>query len=124
MERTVRSAITIPVRMIEKGKVMLEVVKQAMLAGVGALVLTKEAVEKATQKLVDEGKMSAEDAEKLARELVKEAESSGRKLQDKSSDLFQKALRSMNLVPRAEFEELKARVEALERLKPPSNIEE
>ena len=103
---------------------MLEVVKQAMLAGVGALVLTKEAVEKATQKLVDEGKMSADDAEKLAKDLIKEAESSGKKLQDKSSDLFQKALKSMNLVPRSEFEELKARVEALEGLKPPPNAGE
>ncbi len=103
---------------------MLEIVKQAMLAGVGALVITKEAVEKATQKLVEEGKISADDAQKLAEEMIKEAEKSGRKLQDKSSDLYQKVVKSMNLVTRAEHEELRARVEALEMVKSPPKIGE
>ena len=99
---------------------MLDFIKQAMLAGIGALAITKEAIENATKKLVEEGKITAEDAENLANEMFKEAEKSGKQVQDKIKELVTSAVKSMNLVTKSEYEELKARVEALENLKLPN----
>ena len=53
---------------------MLETLKKGMLAGLGAAVLTRDKILESTRKLVEEGKLSSEDAEKLTEELIKSGE--------------------------------------------------
>ncbi|MBW1800047.1 MAG: hypothetical protein JRJ85_04880 [Deltaproteobacteria bacterium] len=49
---------------------MFELIKKSLLASLGAAVVTKEKVEKVTRKLVDEGKISKDEAEKLSQDLL------------------------------------------------------
>jgi len=94
---------------------MLDLIKKGLLAGLGAVVVTKERVEKATQKLVDEGKISADEAEKLASELIESGEKQWHEVQAKITESVKRATENLNLCSRREYEELKSRVEALEK---------
>jgi polyhydroxyalkanoate synthesis regulator phasin len=49
---------------------LIEMIRKSLLASLGAAVVTKEKVEAATQRLVEDGKISRDEAEKLANELV------------------------------------------------------
>jgi polyhydroxyalkanoate synthesis regulator phasin len=94
---------------------MLDLIKKGLLAGLGAVVVTKERVEKATQKLVDEGKISADEAEKLASELIESGEKQWHEVQAKITESVKRATENLNFCSRREYEELKSRVEALEK---------
>jgi polyhydroxyalkanoate synthesis regulator phasin len=76
---------------------MIDVIKKAILAGVGAAALTKEKVEDALGDLVEKGKLSASDAKdaakKIADEGKQEFESASAKVQEKFDDLMSKASR-------------------------------
>ena len=63
---------------------MLELIKKSLLAGVGAVVVTKQKVMETTEHLVKEGKLSTSEAEKLSEELVK---SGGRQCEEMSTKL-------------------------------------
>lgn len=93
---------------------MLEIIKQSFLAGLGALALTKEAVENVTRRLVEEGKISAHDAQGFVTEMVKEGEKMSAEIQDKVTDIVKRAVQSMNLAGRSELQELEKRVAELE----------
>jgi polyhydroxyalkanoate synthesis regulator phasin len=99
----------------QEGQQMLDLIKKGLLAGLGAVVVTKERVEKATQKLVEEGKISADEAEKLASELVESGEKQWHEVQAKIEESVKRATENLNLCSRREYEELKSRVEALEK---------
>ncbi len=102
---------------------MLDLIKQSLLAGLGALSLTKEAVEKATRRLVEEGKISAGDAQSFINEMVKEGEKMGSDFQDRVSEMVKKAVQSMNLATRSELQDLEKRVAELEKKQKASGAE-
>ena len=70
---------------------MIDVIKKAILAGVGAAALTKEKAEEVLGDLVEKGKLSASDAKdaakKIADEGKQEFESASAKVQEKFDDL-------------------------------------
>jgi polyhydroxyalkanoate synthesis regulator phasin len=49
---------------------LIEMIRKSLLASLGAAVVTKEKVEEATKRLVEDGKISRDEAEKLANDLV------------------------------------------------------
>ena len=53
---------------------MLELLKKGMFAGLGAAALTREKIREATRTLVEDGKISSDEAEKLAEDLVQSGE--------------------------------------------------
>lgn len=73
---------------------MIDSIKKAMLAGVGAAVLTKDKVEEALGELVEKGKISANDAKETARKISddgkQEFESASATLQEKFDELLSK----------------------------------
>jgi polyhydroxyalkanoate synthesis regulator phasin len=70
---------------------MIDTIKKALLAGVGAAVITKEKVESALDDLVKQGKLSTGDAhimaEKIAEQGRREFDEMGGKLNEKIHDL-------------------------------------
>ncbi len=93
---------------------MFELVKKGLLAGLGMAVVTKDKMEKVFQTLVDEGKMSQEDAEKKVKELLDSGEKQWHEMEDKIRELVGDVLRSTNICSREEAEALSARITALE----------
>lgn len=74
---------------------MIDSIKKAMLAGIGAAVITTEKFEEALSELVEKGKLSAEDAKstasKLAAEGKEQFDKASADLQSTFKDLLEKA---------------------------------
>ncbi|SMC16293.1 Polyhydroxyalkanoate synthesis regulator phasin [Desulfacinum hydrothermale DSM 13146] len=93
---------------------MLELIKKSLMASLGAAVVTKERVEKATRELVEEGKLSREEAEKLAEELIESGEKHWEEVQGSLSESVKKAVDRLDLARRHEVQALKDRLDNLE----------
>jgi polyhydroxyalkanoate synthesis regulator phasin len=94
---------------------MLDVMRKAMLAGIGALTLSEQKARVIINDLVEQGRMSSEEGEKLARELMEKADASRRELEEKVGEYARELMAKVDFVKRSEYEELLCRVEDLER---------
>ena len=70
---------------------MIDSIKKAMLAGIGAAVITTEKLEEALSELVEKGKLSAEDAKATASRLADD----GKREFDKASEDLQSAFKDL-----------------------------
>ena len=94
---------------------LIEIIKKSFLASLGAAVVTKEKVEEATKRWVDEGKISRDEAEKLAQDLVESGQHQLEQNQENVTESVRKGLDTFDIGSKKEFQELKARVEELEK---------
>ncbi|MFZ7111720.1 MAG: phasin family protein [Desulfatiglandales bacterium] len=94
---------------------MFELIRKSLLASLGAAVVTKEKVEAATKKWVDDGKISTEEAEKFAQDLVDSGQKQWDEFQVKIADTVKKTLESLNVATHTDIEALYARIEAIEK---------
>jgi polyhydroxyalkanoate synthesis regulator phasin len=93
---------------------MLELLRKGMLAGLGMAVLTGEKIREATRMLVEEGKISSDEADKLADDLVKSGEKEWDEINSKFQSSFRKISENLEVVRKKDFADLKTRVELLE----------
>lgn len=94
---------------------MFELIKRSLLASLGAAVVTREKIKEATRTLVEEGKISTEEAERLSDELVESGKHELEEAQSQISTMVKKGLDSLDISSKSEFQELKLRVENLEK---------
>ncbi len=93
---------------------MLDEIKKGLLSGLGAVFLTKDKIERITRNLVDEAKISREDAQNLKEDLYKTGEKEWSEFEGFFSGAVKKIMLSLDLCSRKEMDELKKRVEDLE----------
>ena len=60
---------------------MIELIKKAVLTGIGVASLTKEKMEEISKEFVEKGKLSEEEGEKLVADMLKRAEDSRKSLE-------------------------------------------
>ncbi len=97
---------------------MLELLRKSFLAGIGAVVVTGDKIREATRALVEEGKLSTEEAEKLTDDLVKSGERQWEDFNTKFQSSMKKWSENVDLARKKELTDLQSRVELLEeRLK-------
>ncbi len=94
---------------------MLDLLKKGVMAGLGAAVLTRDKILETTRKLVEDGKLSHDEAETLTDELIKNGEREWEEAGSKLHSSFKKVSESLEVVHKKEFSDLLARVEILER---------
>jgi polyhydroxyalkanoate synthesis regulator phasin len=85
--------------------------KKLLLAGIGSVALTYEKAEDIINELVKKGEIAVKDGKELSEELK-------RKIQNKSEDAgghLKDVLSGMNLATKEDIEELKKRIEELEK---------
>ncbi|MFP5212236.1 MAG: phasin family protein [Acidobacteriota bacterium] len=98
---------------------MLDFLKKGILASIGAVVLTKEKIQEATRILVEEGKISTEEAERLTNELIRNGERQWEEISRKFQDSMtrwswqQQSSDSSPNTDKTDFQDLRARVELL-----------
>jgi len=97
---------------------MFEMFKKSLFAGLGLAVVTKAKLEKVLEKLVEEGKMSREEAEKMGQELLESGEKQWDDFEIKLKDTVKGFLENMDLCKASDLKKLEKKVKALDmRLK-------
>jgi polyhydroxyalkanoate synthesis regulator phasin len=92
---------------------MIELIKKAVLTGVGIASLTKDKMEDLAKELVVKGKMSEQEGEKLVQEILNRAEESRTTINTQTETLIRKTITKMQLARSEDIELLKAEVEKL-----------
>jgi len=97
---------------------MFEIFKKSLFAGLGLAVVTKTKLETALEKLVEEGKMSREEAEKMGQELLESGEKQWTDFETKLKDTVKGFLEDMDICKASDLKKLEKKVKALDlRLK-------
>jgi polyhydroxyalkanoate synthesis regulator phasin len=94
---------------------MLEEIRKGLLRGLGGVLLTKEKIEEISRKMVEEAKMSKEDARKLKEDLFATGERQWAQMQESISEALKKGLRSLDVGSKSEVQKLTERVDNLEK---------
>jgi polyhydroxyalkanoate synthesis regulator phasin len=94
---------------------MLEEIRKGLLSGFGAVLLTREKAEEATRKLVEDAKLSKEEAQDLVDELF----ATGTRQWSELEASFAKAIRSgidnLDIAGKKDLYALKSEVKKLEK---------
>lgn len=93
---------------------MLEEIKKGLFASFGAVLLTRSKIDEISRKLVQDAKLSKEDAEKLAGELVETGETQWQELETAAAQNVRKALETLGISNKEAIEALKKRLDGLE----------
>ncbi len=96
-----------------KEKEMIELIKKALLTGVGIAALTKDKVEELAKELIDKGKMSEQEGEKLVKDMLNQAEESRENLKSQTESLVNKTIAKMHVARIEDIELLKNEIQQL-----------
>lgn len=94
---------------------MFEIIRKGLLASLGAALVTKEKVEAATKKWVDEGKISTDEADRLAQDLVESGQKQWEEIQSKISETVRKTLENLDIATRKDIDILATRIDEIEK---------
>lgn len=94
---------------------VLELIRTTVLAGLGAGVITREKADKAVKRLVDEGKVTADEAKQLVNDLLESGSRQWQEVQDGLHNAVRQALDAMDLPRKPEVAELARRLEKAEQ---------
>ncbi len=97
------------------GLAMFELIKKSILAGLGAGIITKEKADEAAQRLVEQGKLTADEAKQLVDRLLESGGQQWEELQAGITDTIRKSLSSANVARTADLASLVEQLENIER---------
>ncbi len=93
---------------------MIELIKKAMLTGLGAASLTKEKITAIGRDYVDRGKLSQQEGEKLVEELLASVEESKQEIKKQIEERVEEILKKMDLARMSDLDELKRQIKELQ----------
>ena len=97
---------------------MFEIFKKSLFAGLGLAVVTKTKLESVLEKLVDEGKMSRDEAEKMGQELLESGEKQWIDFETRLQETIKGFLKNMDICKATDLKKLEKKVRAIDmRLK-------
>ena len=97
---------------------MFEIFKKSLFAGLGLAVVTKTKLESVLEKLVDEGKMSRDEAEKMGQELLESGEKQWIDFETRLQETIKGFLKNMDICKTTDLKKLEKKVRAIDmRLK-------
>lgn len=97
---------------------MIELIKKAMLTGLGAASLTKEKIEGIGRDFIEQGKLSQQEGEKLVEELLAKAEESKQGIKKQVKERVEEILKKMDLARMSDLDELKRQIRELQERHP------
>jgi polyhydroxyalkanoate synthesis regulator phasin len=95
-------------------KPLRDFAEEMLLAGVGAVALTKERTDELVGELAEKGKLTQEDARDLVDEVMRRWRGDALRLGERASWTFASFFRELGLVTRREYEELELRLAQVE----------
>jgi len=94
---------------------LFEAVRTVLLAGVGAVALTVDAVEDLVDKLVERGELSEEEGRNLMRDIFERRKKGAKKAEEELSRRVDELLTRFNIPTKAELESLGAKINELSK---------
>lgn len=94
---------------------MNDLIKKAVLTGIGLAALTKEKIEEVVKDVVEKGKLSEKEGKEFIDELLKKSEGVREKVEGQIEKAVQTTLKKMNLVTRDEFSKLEKQIRQLKK---------
>jgi polyhydroxyalkanoate synthesis regulator phasin len=88
--------------------------EEALLAGVGAVALTKDRADELVQELVGKGKLTGDDARELVDEVMGRWRGDAVRMSERAGTTMSTLFRELGLITRREYEELELRLAQLE----------
>ena len=118
-ERGKRDLLPVPVllrEIIRKGEEsVMEFVKRSVLAGMGAVGVTREKAEEIAGELVKSAKISKEQGKELVKSLMEKVEEEREALDRKFEAAIQRVMKKAHIPTKEEFLELNQKIEDLNR---------
>lgn len=94
---------------------MFEFLRDGLMTGFGAAVVSLERVENRVYRLVEEGKITMEEAKGLLTELRETGRSEWSSIQEKLKDGFSTGLKDLNVATGEELQSLEKRIDQIEK---------
>lgn len=95
---------------------MSEIIKNAVLASIGLVSLTREKAEEFAKELIKKGKLSENEKAKFIKDVLEQSEKRKTEIEEKIEKTVETVIAKMNIPSKKEFEELKKKVEELSQL--------
>ena len=93
---------------------MMDIVKKAIFASVGAVLLTEEKVRDIVDDLISKGEVSEKEGEGLFNDLLKKIDDTRTNLEGRISQQVEKTLDSFNVAHTKDIKALKRKIKKLE----------
>jgi polyhydroxyalkanoate synthesis regulator phasin len=93
---------------------MFEIFKKSLFAGLGLVVVTKSKMESVLEKLVEEGKMSREEAEKMGKELLESGEKQWTDFETRLKDTVKGFIDNMDIAKASDLKKLEKKLRAVD----------
>jgi len=94
---------------------MLDFLKRMVWIGAGLAVLTKEKIEETVHEIVKKGHLSEQEGKELINDLIEKSKKVKKDLGEKVETTVRETLQRLNIPTRKDLEEIKARLERLEK---------
>ena len=94
---------------------MFEIFKKSLFAGLGLAVVTKTKLESVLEKLVEEGKMSKDEAEKMGQELLDSGEKQWTDFESRLQETIKGFLDNMDISKASDLKKLEKKMKALDK---------
>jgi len=93
---------------------MFNLIKKALLTGVGLAAMTEEKVEQLARDIAEKCKLSEKEGRDLMADLLKKSEQARKDLEARLEKLIGEGIRKLDVPSKADLEKLGDRIEALE----------
>jgi polyhydroxyalkanoate synthesis regulator phasin len=94
---------------------MFELLKKMIWLGAGLAVMTTEKIQAVVAEAVKKGQLSEKEGKELVAELIARSVSAKKELGEKIDKMISDTLQRLNIPTRKDLEEMKARLERLEK---------
>lgn len=94
---------------------MFEFIKKAIFIGAGLASMTAEKIEETINEIVKKGDLTEKQGRELIQELKEKSTKAKKELAEKIEKVVNETLQKLHIPTRKEIEELKARIEQLEK---------
>jgi polyhydroxyalkanoate synthesis regulator phasin len=94
---------------------MLDFLKRAIWIGAGLAAMTAEKIEETVKEIVNRGHMSEKEGRELIDDLIEKSKKARKDLGERVENTVQETLQRLRIPGRKEVDELKARIEQLEK---------
>ena len=94
---------------------MIDLIKKAVLTGMGVISLTKEKIDEFSRELIDKGKLTEQEGEKFIQEMWRRAEESKEALIKQTDKVVEASLNKMQLAKVSDLEKLQSEIAGLRK---------